>query len=124
MTFLILWNWGGGGGGAQLVPSGVSKVCTEETMAGDTPGQECSQDDVGLRLWMNIESPYGGGQSHLPGTTGSLPPVKFPAAPVLLADGPQLGSWRVAVVRGRRDPCGGHFWTGVSSVGADSATAE
>ena len=48
---------------------------------------------------MNIESPYGGGQSYLPGATGSLLPVKFPAAPVLLADGPQLGYWRVAVVR-------------------------
>ena len=32
------------------------------------------------------------------GATGSLLPVKFPAAPVLLADGPQLGSWQVAVV--------------------------
>ena len=37
--------------------------------------------------------------SSLPGATGSLLPVKFPAAPVLLADGPQLGSWQVAVVR-------------------------
>ena len=30
--------------------------------------------------------------------TGSLLPVKFPAAPVLLADGPQLGSWQVAAM--------------------------
>ena len=37
--------------------------------------------------------------SSLPGATGSLLPVKFPAVPVLLADGPQLGSWQVAVVR-------------------------
>ena len=36
--------------------------------------------------------------SSLPGATGSLLPVKFPAVPVLLADGPQLGSWQVAVV--------------------------
>ena len=42
---------------------------------------------------MNIESPYGGRVSSLPG--------KFPAAPVLLADGPLLGSWQVAVVRTR-----------------------
>ena len=55
---------------------------------------------------MNIESPYGEGVSSLPGATGSLLLVKFPAAPVLLAGGPQLGSWQVAVVRGRRDPCG------------------
>ena len=81
-------------------------------MAGDTPGQECPHDDVGIRQQMgtvrmsddrvpstNIESPYGGGVSSLPGATGSLLPVKFPAAPVLLADGPQLGYWQVAVMR-------------------------
>ena len=44
---------------------------------------------------MNIESPYGGRVLSLPGATGSLPPVKFPTAPVLLADGPPLGSWRI-----------------------------
>ena len=55
---------------------------------------------------MNIESPYGGGVSSLPGATGSLLPVKFPAAPVLLADGPQLGSWQVAVVRVDETPAG------------------
>ena len=98
---------------AQLVPSGVSTMCTEETMAGDTPRQECSHDDAGLRPRMNIESPYGGGQSYLPGAIRSLLPVKFPAAPVLLADGPQSGSGRVAVVRvdetgeGMRGVCGG-----------------
>ena len=46
----------------------------------------------------NIESPYGGGVSSLPGATGSLLPVKFPATPVLIADEPRLGSWQVAVV--------------------------
>ena len=55
---------------------------------------------------MNMESPYGGGVSSLPGATGSLLPVKFPAAPVLLADGPQLGSWQVAVVRVDETPAG------------------
>ena len=102
---------GGGGGGAQLVPSRVSTVWTEETMAGDTPGRECPHDDIGIRpqigtVWMfddrvpstNIEPPYGGGASSLHGATGSLLPVKFPAVPVVLADGPQLGSWQVAVV--------------------------
>ena len=81
-------------------------------MAGDTPGRECPHDAVGIPPQMgtvrmsedrvpstNIESPYGGRVSSLPGATGSLLPVKFPGAPVLLADGPQLGSWQVAVVR-------------------------
>ena len=88
-------------------------------MAGDTPGLECPHDDVGIRPQMgtvrmsddrvpstNIESPYGGGASSLPGATGSLLPVKFPAAPVLLADGPQLGSWQVAVERVDETPVG------------------
>ena len=49
----------------------------------------------------------GGGVSSLPGgATRSLLPVKFPAAPVLLADGPQLGSWQVAVVRVDETPAG------------------
>ena len=55
---------------------------------------------------MNIESPYGGGVSSLPGATGSLLPVKFPAVLVLLAGGPQLGSWQVAVVRVEETPVG------------------
>ena len=88
-------------------------------MAGHTPGRECPYDDVGIRQQMgtvrmsddrvpstNIESPYGGGVSSLSGATGSLLPVKFPAAPVLLADGPQLGSWQVAVVRVDETPVG------------------
>ena len=54
----------------------------------------------------NIELPYGGGASSIPGVTGSLLPVKFPAVPVLLADGPQLGSWQVAVVRVDETPVG------------------
>ena len=55
---------------------------------------------------MNIESPYGGGVPSLPGDTGSLLPGKFPAAPALLADGPLLGSWQVAVVRVDETPAG------------------
>ena len=38
------------------------------------------------------------GEGHLP--------VKFPAAPVLLADGPPLGCWQVAVVRVDEIPVG------------------
>ena len=111
MTFLKLWNSPGGGGGAQLVPSRVSSVWTEETMAGDTPGRECPHDDVGMLPQMgtvrmsddrvpatNIELPYGGGVSSLPGVTGSPLPGE--------ADGPQLGSWRVAVVRVDENPAG------------------
>ena len=88
-------------------------------MAGDISGRECPHDDIGIRprmgtIWMsedrvpttNIESPYGGGMSSFPGATGSLLPVKFPAAPVLLADGPQLGYWQVAVVRVEETPAG------------------
>ena len=108
------------GGGPQLVPSRVSPEWTlQETMAGDISGRECPHDDIGIRprmgtIWMsedrvpttNIESPYGGGVSPLPGATGSLLPVKFPPAPVLLADGPQLGSWQVAVMRVDETPAG------------------
>ena len=52
---------------------------------------------------MNIESPYGGGVSSLPGATGSLLPVKFP-----------VGFLAGCSCAGRRDPCGGCFRTGVS----------
>ena len=106
------------GGGPQLTPPpppppGVSTEWTDEIMAEDTSERECPYDDIGIRPragtiemsedrvpTRNIESPYGGGVRSLPGA-GNLLPVKFPTAPVLLADGPQLGSWQVAVVRGR-----------------------
>ena len=107
------------GGGPLLVPSGVSSVWTEETMAGDISRRECPHEDIGIRprmgtIWTsadrvpttNIESPYGRGVSFLPGATGSLLPVKFPAAPVLHTDGPHLGSWQVAVVRVDKTPAG------------------
>ena len=109
----------GGGGGPQLVPSGGSTVWTEKTPAEDTPGRECPHDVVGLRphkgtMWMSndrvplesVESPYEGGVSSLPGAAGDLLPVMFPVAPVLLAGGPQLGSWQVAVVRVDESPAG------------------
>ena len=63
-------------------------------------------------MWMsndhvkNVESPYGGGVSSLPGAAGDPPPVMFPVAPVLLAGGPQLGPWQVAVVRVDETPAG------------------
>ena len=92
---------------------------TEKTLAEDTPGRECSHDVVGLRphkgtMWMsndrvpleNVESPYGGGVSSLPGAAVDLLPVMFPVAPVLFAGGPQLGSWQVAVVRVDETPAG------------------
>ena len=42
----------------------------------------------------------------LPGAAGDPPPVMFPVAPVLLAGGPQLGPWQVAVVRVDETPAG------------------
>ena len=91
---------------SQLVSSGGSTVWTEKTQAEDTPGRECAHDVVGLRphkgtMWMsndrvplkNIESPYGGGVSSLPGAAGFPSPVMFPVVPVLLAGGPPLGPW-------------------------------
>ena len=107
------------GGGPQLHPRGVSTEWTDEIMAEDTSVRECPHDDIGIRpragtIGMsedrvptrNIESPYGGGVRSLPGATGNLPPVKFPTTPVLLADGPQLGSWQVAVVWVDETPAG------------------
>ena len=92
---------------------------TKETLAGDTPGRECPHDDMEIRPRigtmrtsddrvppMSSESPYGGGTAPLHSDTGSLLPGKFPAAPALLADGPLLGSWQVAVVRVDETPAG------------------
>ena len=92
---------------------------TDEIMAEDTSERECPHDDIGIRPragtiemsedrvpTKNIESPYEGRVRFLPGATGSLLPVKFPAAAVLLTDGPQLGSWQVAVVRVDETPAG------------------
>ena len=42
----------------------------------------------------------------LPGAAGNRLPVMFPTAPVLPANEPQLGSWRVAVVRVEETPAG------------------
>ena len=95
-----------------MLSSGCLTVWTEKTPAEDTTRRECPHDVVGLRahkgtMWMstdrvplkNIELPYGGGVSSLPVAAGDHPPVMFPVAPVLLAGGPQLGPWQVAVVR-------------------------
>ena len=99
-----------GGGGAQLVPSSVSTVWIEETMAGDTSGRECPHDDFGIRPQTgtdvgelvtdtNIGLRYGGGALSFSGVAGSPLPVNFPVVPVLPVEGPQLGSLQVAVVR-------------------------
>ena len=92
MTFLRVWN-SPGGGGPQLVSSGGSTGWTEKTPAEDTPGRECPHDVDELRphkgtMWMsnnlvplkNVESPYGGGVSSLPGAAGVPSPVMFPVA--------------------------------------------
>ena len=55
-----------------------------------------SEDGVPAR---NIESPYGGGVRSLPSAAGNCLPVMCSTVPVPSAKGPQLDSWRVAVVR-------------------------
>ena len=107
------------GGGSPLIPPRVSTEWTEKIMAEDTPGRECPHDDFGIRPRTgtigisedgvpikNIESPYGGGVRSLPGAAGNRLPMMFPTAPVSPANGPQLGSWRVAVVRVDENPAG------------------
>ena len=104
------------GGGPQLTPppprrNGLMRLWLRTLLNGN--------DDIGIQPQAgtiemsenrvptrNIESPYGGGVWSLPGATGNLLPVKFPTAPVLLADGPQLGCWQVAVVRVDETPTG------------------
>ena len=61
---------------------------------------------VNLVPLKNVASPYGGGVSSLPGAAGVPSLVMFPVAPVLLAGGPQLGPWQVAVVRVDEIPAG------------------
>ena len=72
-----------------------------------------SNDCVPLK---NVESPYGGGVSPLLGAAGGPPPAMFPVASALLAEGPQLGPWQVAVVRVDETPAG-------DSSGQDSPCA-
>ena len=103
------------GGGSLLIPPGAPAEFTERIMAEDTPGRECPHDDFGIRPRTgtedgvparNIESPSGGGVRSLPGAAENCLPVMFPTAPVSSANGPQLGSWRVAVVRVEETPAG------------------
>ena len=102
-----------------LVSPGRSTVRTEKALAEDTRRRECPHDVVGLyahkgAMWMsndsvplkNVESPYGGGVSPLLGAAGVCTPAMFPVAPALLAEGPQLGPWQVAVVRVDETPAG------------------
>ena len=72
-----------------------------------------SNDCVPLK---NVESPYGGGVSPLLGAAGVRTPAMFPVVPALLAEGPQLGPWQVAVVRVDETPAG-------DSSGQDSPCA-
>ena len=104
---------------APLASSGCSTVRTEKASAEDTHRRECPLDVVGLHahkgtIWMSndcvplksVESPYGGGVSLLLGAAGEPPPVMFPVTPAMLAKGPQLGPWQVAVVRVDETPAG------------------
>ena len=104
-----------------MVSSGCSTVRTEKASA--------PHDVVGLHahtgtMWMSndcvplkkVESPYEGGVSALLGAAGGPPPAMFPVALALLAEGPQLGLWQVAVVRVDETPAG-------DSSGQDSPCA-
>ena len=135
MTFLRLWN-SPGGGGPQFVSSGGSTVWTEKTPAEDTPRHECHHDVVGLRshkgtMWMsnyrvpleNVESPYGGGVSSLPGAAGDILPVMFPVGLVLLAGGPQLGPWQFAVARVDETPAACCYLGYYEIVGASTCAS-
>ena len=95
-----------------MISPGASAECTERIIAEDIPGRVCPHDDLGLRprtgtMGMsedgvparNIKSPYGGGVRSLPGAAGNCFPVMCSTVPVPSAEGPQLDSWRVAVVR-------------------------
>ena len=89
-------------------------------MAEDTQRQECPHDDdleirpqtgtIGIPEdgvpVRNIVSPYGGGVRSLPGATGNCLLGMVTTTPVPLANGPQLGPWRVAVVRVEETPAG------------------
>ena len=102
-----------------MVSPGYSAVQTEKALAEDTPRRECPHDVVELHahkgtMWMsnddvplkNAESPYGGGVPPLLGAAGVCTPATFPVTPVLLAEGPLLGPWQVAVVRVDETPAG------------------
>ena len=112
-----------------MVSPGCSTVQTEKALAEDTRRRECPHDVVGLHahkgtMWMsndgvplnNVESPYGGGVSPLLGAAGVCTPAMFPVVPALLAEGPPLGPWQVAVVRVDETPAG-------DSSGQDSPCA-
>ena len=75
--FLTLPNCPGGGG-PQLVPSRVSVVLVEETIAGDTPGRECPSEDQEKRLLAGTSMPSSGtvsdDDSRSPCGWGALPP--------------------------------------------------
>ena len=100
-------------------------------MAEDTQRQECPHDDdleirprtgtIGISEdgvpVRNIVSPYEGGVRSLPGATGNCLPGMVTTTPVSPANGPQLGPWRVAVVRVEETPAGG-------ASGAESPCAE
>ena len=120
-----------------LVSPGCSTVRTEKALAEDTRRWECPHDVVGLHAHQgtmrmsndgvplkNVESPYGGGVSPLLGAAGVCTPAMFPVAPALLAEGPQLGHWQVAVMRADETPGRGFFRTRFSVCCTDPASAD
>ena len=80
--------------GPQSVPSWISVVLVDETVAGDTPGRECPREDWDWRLQAGEMRPagisVGGGDAGLPraGETLSSLDVAGRLLPVVPAGGP------------------------------------
>ena len=66
----------GGGGGPQLVPSKVMVGWFEETMAGDTPGQEFPCEDLGMRPLIGTKKPSCGTVSEDAAREGGAAPFR------------------------------------------------
>ena len=104
----------GGGGGAQLVPSRVSVVLVEVTIAEDTPGRGCPGEDHKMSPLADTKKPssetvsdddnrspcVGGGEALPPSVvSGGLLPVDVTDAPALSVEGSQSVPSRISVVR-------------------------
>ena len=80
--------------GPRSVPSRISVVLVDGTMAGDTPGRECPREDRDWRLQAGVTRPAGvsvfGGGTGSPCSGGTLPSlvVARRLLPVVPAGGP------------------------------------
>ena len=104
------------GGGPRSVPSRISVVLVDETMAGGTPGRECPREDQDLRPQAGVTRPagvsVGGGSAGSPcvgGTFSSLDVAGrlLPVVPAGVSS--PVGTVNPAgpvVAGGPIDPCG------------------